>query len=235
MPPKTFLTSGTPSSFIALKKTNAAMSTLKIAPMSAASMTFMPTQSPASASRVQRVSAGIAGELPATRPSAKKSMPMAICCDATPQHAVEKKSELNAAASPPNVAASGDNFICPKQNHAPTPRIHSAIGARNFEYPTGPMPQRVNVCDAQWIGTDRLDADAIQVIPRRFKTIWQMRNHAEFCIPNGPSLEKWTKPGKKLRQNKTASTINRSKGANHPRFLGASGADFIFFVAIFIG
>jgi hypothetical protein len=48
-------------------------------------------------------------------------------------------------------------------------------------------------------------------------------------------LEKWTKPGKKLRQKRTASTINRSSGADQPWFLGASGADFKFFAVIFIG
>ncbi len=63
---------------------------LNSAPMSAASMTLIPTQRPASASRVQRTSTGVAGLLPTTSASAKKFMPMAISCEASPQQAVEK-------------------------------------------------------------------------------------------------------------------------------------------------
>ena len=132
MPPPIFLMAGTFSSVSALKKTNAAMNKLKIAPMSAASITLMPTQSPASASLSQRVSGVVSAVLETTSPSAKKSMPMAICCEATPQQAVEKKVEFNAAARPPSVAASGENFNCRKKNHAPTPSSHRAIGARNL-------------------------------------------------------------------------------------------------------
>ena len=121
------------SSIKALNSTNAAMNTLKIAPMSAPCMTLTPTASPASAQRIQRVSAGVSGVLDTTSASAKKLKPMAICCDATPQHAVEKKAEFNAAASPPSAAASGESFNCRKKAHAPRPKMNSATGARNFE------------------------------------------------------------------------------------------------------
>ena len=95
-------------------------------------MTFMPTHSPASARRVQRVNAGVSAELATTSPSAKKSIAMAISCEASPQQASEKNVELSAAASPPKTVASGDSFNCRKKNHAPMPRIHSATGATNF-------------------------------------------------------------------------------------------------------
>ena len=109
------------------------MKMLKMAPMSEPSMTFMPTASPASARRNHRFNAEVSDELEATKPSAKKSMAMATCCGATPQQAVEKNVEFNAAASPPKAAASGENFSCRKKNHAPRPSSRSANAVKNLE------------------------------------------------------------------------------------------------------
>ena len=49
-----------------------------MAPMSAASITFMPTANPAKASRVQRRNHGVVGELETIKANAKKSRPKAI-------------------------------------------------------------------------------------------------------------------------------------------------------------
>jgi hypothetical protein len=43
--------------------------------------------------------------------------------------------------------------------------------------------------------------------------------HAEFCWPNGPSLEKWTKSGRKLRQKSNAKTA-ASNTNTHPLAIG---------------
>ena len=66
-----FAATGPDSSTMVLNSTNAAMNTLKIAPMSAPCMTLTPIARPASAQRIQRVSAGVSGVLDTTSASAK--------------------------------------------------------------------------------------------------------------------------------------------------------------------
>ena len=121
-----FIATAPLSSTSVLTSTKAAMKTLKIAPISAPCMTLTPTASPASIQRTHRMSLGVSGVLDTTSASAKKLKPMATCCEATPQHAVEKKAEFNAAANPPSVAANGENFNCRKKVQAPRPRMNSA-------------------------------------------------------------------------------------------------------------
>ncbi len=105
--------------------TNAATYKLKSAPMSAPSVTPMPTASPASTTRSQRRG----DEVSASAARAKKIMPTVIACAATPQQAAEKKLEFNVAASPPRRQAAGERPDWRKKHHAPRPRISNAIGA----------------------------------------------------------------------------------------------------------
>src|SRR6266513_2737482 len=98
-------------------------------------MTLTPTQNPARARRDQRSDAGVLASFDTTSASAKKFMPMAICCEATPQQAVAKKTELSMAASAPRHAARDDNFNALKKVQPPIPKMNSAISGRNFAYP----------------------------------------------------------------------------------------------------
>src|ERR1039458_6085093 len=83
-----------PSPANAWYATNAATTRLKMAPMSKASITPKPTAKPARATLTQRL-----GEVSsASAASARKSQPKLKGWDATPQQAVEKKSEFKAAA-----------------------------------------------------------------------------------------------------------------------------------------
>ena len=108
-------------------------------------MTFNPTHKPASASRIQRMCQVVSLVLAVKSAKAKKSMPRAICCEATPQQAVAKKVELSIVANVPSMVASGESLSCRKKVHAPSPRINKAIGARNFANPTGPKSNFNNV------------------------------------------------------------------------------------------
>ena len=184
--------------------TAAATSRLKIAPTSAASMTLMPTIIPASAKRTERASADIGWRVDAARAKAKKHMPMAISCPATPQQAAEKKSEFKAAAKAPSVQASGEKPRLLKNDHAPIPKMHRATGARNLANPNGPNPHRTRPL--------RLGAQEPQLSPREFRSSHMplmaagKRSQSECWTPKGPSLEKWTTPGRKLRQKSKART-----------------------------
>src|ERR1019366_8435531 len=98
---------------------------LKMAPMSKASITPKPTAKPARATLTQRL-----GEVSsASAAKARKSQPKLKGWDATPQQAVEKKSEFNVAAMPPRMQASGESFHCRKHSHALRPRKSSEKGA----------------------------------------------------------------------------------------------------------
>src|SRR3954454_14863468 len=98
-------------------------------------MTFIPTAKPASSNLSH-----LRGDESSTRSArAKKSIPIAITCEATPQQAVEKKCELSAVANPPRIQAIGTNFSCLKKVQAPSPRIKSENGANIFEKRTGPV------------------------------------------------------------------------------------------------
>src|ERR1017187_4825475 len=102
---------------------------LKMAPMSKASITPMPTAKPARATLSQRL-----GEVWSARAArARKSQPKLKGWDATPQQAVEKKSEFKAAAMPPRMQASGESLHCRKHSQALSPRNKSAKGAYIFE------------------------------------------------------------------------------------------------------
>src|ERR1035438_1297973 len=91
-----------PSPANAWYATNAATTRLKMAPMSKASITPKPTAKPARATLTQRL-----GEVWSARAArARKSQPKLKGWDATPQQAVEKKSEFKAAAMPPRMTAS---------------------------------------------------------------------------------------------------------------------------------
>ena len=100
--------------------------------MSAASITLTPTANPAKASRIQRVSGGVAEEMDTTSAKARKSMLKASNWPATPQQAVAKKVEFKAAANAPSVAANGEKFNCLKKHHALNPKKNKAMGGKNF-------------------------------------------------------------------------------------------------------
>ena len=100
--------------------------------MSKASITLTPTANPAKASRIQRVSGGVAGEMNFTSAKARKSMLKAIDWPATPQQAVAKKAEFKAAANPPRAAAAGEKFNCLKKHHALNPKTNKVMGTKNF-------------------------------------------------------------------------------------------------------
>ncbi|HEV2452976.1 MAG TPA: hypothetical protein VGY98_01860 [Verrucomicrobiae bacterium] len=89
-PRPTLVNAGAVSSINDLKSTNAATNKLKIAPLSAPSMTQMPTAKPASAKRDQRTNGPVSSEFAIISPNAKKTIPIAICTDAVPQHAFPK-------------------------------------------------------------------------------------------------------------------------------------------------
>ena len=93
--------------------------------MSAPSVTHMPTASPANTTRSQRRG----DEVSASAAKAKRSMPMVIACEATPQQAAEKKPEFNVAASPPSRQAAGVRPDWRKKHHAPRPSINRPAGA----------------------------------------------------------------------------------------------------------
>ena len=96
-----------------------------MAPMSKASITPKPTAKPARATRTQRL-----GEVWSAKAArARKSQPKLKGWDATPQHAVEKKSEFKVVAMPPRMQAVNDSFHCRKQSQALSPRNSSANGA----------------------------------------------------------------------------------------------------------
>ncbi|MEI9959680.1 MAG: hypothetical protein WDM76_00710 [Limisphaerales bacterium] len=194
-------------------KMKAEMNKLKIAPTSAASITLMPTASPASASRTQRVDNGVSGVFETTNAIAKKSMPMAICCEAMPQQAVAKKVEFNIVASAPSVAANGDSFNCRKNVHAPNPKMNKAMGARNFAMPTGPSSQH---SAAVMLGGK--DPPPKPISFKSFHIPVKAPgncNHAALCGPKGPSLLKWTNPPRKLLQNSTAKITNNNMGVEN--------------------
>ena len=102
--------------------------------MSAPSVTLMPTASPANTTRSQRPRE----EVSANAAKAKKTMPTVIACDATPQHAAEKKLEPKVAASPPKRHAAGARPDCRKKHQAPRPKSSNPTGAYSFANPTGP-------------------------------------------------------------------------------------------------
>src|ERR1039457_4164599 len=93
--------------------TKAATYKLKMAPISAPSVTAMPTVRPPSTTRSQ----GRRADGFASAARAKKIMPTVMGYDATPQHAVEKKPECRAAAKPPKMQAGGGGPDCRKTNH----------------------------------------------------------------------------------------------------------------------
>ena len=70
---------------------------------------------------------------------------MQIDCETIPQQDVEKKSEFNAAATPPAIQANGDKRFCRKQSHALRPRKSNPIGAATLEYHSVPSIQTINV------------------------------------------------------------------------------------------
>jgi hypothetical protein len=93
--------------------------------MSKASITPKPTAKPARATLTQRL-----GEVSSARAArARKSQPKLKGWEATPQQAVEKKSEFKAVATPPRMQASVESFHCRKHNQALRPRNRSANGA----------------------------------------------------------------------------------------------------------
>jgi len=96
-----------------------------MAPMSAPSLTAMPTLRPASITRSQRRGE----EVSARAARAKKQQPMVIACEATPQQAAEKKLELSAAASPARAHAAGCSRSCRKKHHAPPDRLEQQAQA----------------------------------------------------------------------------------------------------------
>src|ERR1035441_9602250 len=104
-----------------------------IAPMSKASITPRPTAKPARATLSQRL-----GEVSsANAAKARKSQPKLSGWDATPQQAVEKKSEFKAAAMAPRTQAVGESFHCRKHNQALSPRNKRAKAAKIFENMSG--------------------------------------------------------------------------------------------------
>src|SRR5215831_7393032 len=115
------------------------MNRLNNAPMSAASITLMPTQRPASMSRIQRVDARVSGVLAMMSASAKKSMLNAISWDPTPQQALVKNVEFNMAASAPSPAESDDSFRARKKVQAASPTKKRVMGGKNFAYDNGPI------------------------------------------------------------------------------------------------
>src|ERR1044071_2045583 len=111
---------------------------LKIAPISYASIMFIPTARPARIVLTHRW-----GDLSSkSRPRAMKLSPNAMVWEATPQQAVERKWELRAAARPPSRQASGESFICRKQNHAPSPRMKSEAAGKIFAKRRGDVTNR---------------------------------------------------------------------------------------------
>ncbi len=114
-----------PSPAHACQSTKPAMTKLKMAPMSKASITPRPTARPARAARSQRRGE----ERSASAARARKSSPKLRGCAATPQQAVEKKSEFSATARLPRKQARGENFHSRKHSQALRPRNSSVNGA----------------------------------------------------------------------------------------------------------
>ena len=145
---------------------------------------------------------------------------MAICCEATPQQAVEKKAEFNAAASPPSAAASGDSFNCRKKVQAPRPRMNKARGWINFErtIPSAPNGRKARCTSANTSGED-----APALPPMTFKSLQHSRESAGDLRPSGILLGKWSIvvkfdiPGEKTPPEQ-ASQHRRQQRGNQPYF-----------------
>src|SRR6267378_1535212 len=105
--------------------TNAATNKLKMAPISKPSITPMPTAKPARVTLSQRRG----DDSSAKTARARKLKPKQIGCEATPQQAVEKKSEFSAAAKAPKMQAAGASLHWRKQNQAQRPTNRMAAGA----------------------------------------------------------------------------------------------------------
>ena len=227
MPRPTFAQAAPLSSVMALNKTKAATNTLKIAPMSAASITLTPTANPARASRVQRMSAGVSEVLETTRASAKKSMPMAICCVATPQQAVAKKVEFSVAASAPSVAASGDSFSCRKKVHAPSPKMNNAMGAKNFAI-TDRTQHPEYQCARRWRERTGADAKVVDIIPASQESGGQV-------APRGVLLSQRAVVGKMdIARQKTFPEKHGQNDGQQRREEKSAGSRAPFFFSIFI-
>src|SRR5690348_5377476 len=95
----------------------AAAKRLNIPPMSAPSATPTPTAKPASATRSHLRREDVS----ASSAMAKKVAATTMGCATTPQQAVEKYKEFNAAARPPRTQASGAMPSFLKNHHAPKP------------------------------------------------------------------------------------------------------------------
>src|ERR1035437_5179988 len=105
-----------------------------MAPISNASITPRPTAKPARATLTQRLD-----EVSSARAAkARKSQPKLSGWDATPQQAVDKKSEFKLAAMAPSAQAKGERFHCWKQSQALSPRSNRAKAAKIFENMNGP-------------------------------------------------------------------------------------------------
>jgi hypothetical protein len=130
-----------------------------MAPMSKASITLTPTANPAKASRIQRVSGGVAEELDTTSAKARKSRLKASNWPGTPQQAVAKKVVFKAAANPPSAAAAGEKFNCLKKTQKKQSDERKKFCVTNS--PQHPTAQRVQV----WRPRASIVANVIQVVP----------------------------------------------------------------------
>src|SRR5216110_3447484 len=104
----------------------------KIAPMSKDSRIPVPTAKPAPTTRppeTRTPKPETRNGAPARSPNAIKLQANVITCAGTPQHAVEKKSELSAAANPPSTQAGAVKPNRHKQKQAEIPTISKEIGA----------------------------------------------------------------------------------------------------------
>src|SRR5579863_475166 len=124
------------------------------------------------------------------KPMAANIAPKPMTCDATPQHAVEKKSEFKATATPPSTHATGANLSCRKQNAAQTPAKNIENGQRSFAYINGEsMVRRMDETAGGWLTPSP---------PSQFKSTHSpfITEGMLFCSatipPNGPSLENIT-------------------------------------------
>src|SRR6267142_5937675 len=184
---------------------NAATKKLKIAPMSAPSLTPIPTANPANPVRNHPCNP----DLPMTSPSARKLIPIAITCDSTPQQAAEKKLELKTAANPPNIQAQRVRPIWWKKYHALKPSIISAIGAYNLENNTGPNSH----CRANVILGTALPSRK----PTALRSCQQPKNrsgrrwHSDMSLPSDPSFENCVWPGRKFPQSKTITAADNTR------------------------
>src|SRR5665213_3040424 len=199
--------------------------------MSAPSMTLTPTHNPASARRVQRMFHGVSATFATTSASARKSIPAAISCVASPQPASAKKVELSIAASAPRMAASCENLSARKNAHAPSPSINREAGVKILAYSTGLLIARnnslmesVNVPPLEPIEL-RSSHDPVKPCGNRFSSV--------TSPPNGPSLEKTTSWGTKLRQKSNPSTSASNPAMNKNEFGPLVGVAGEILAAIF--